>query len=87
MDLSSSGVRVNSIGPGYFKTNMTAKSWKNKTLREERSKRIMLSRWGESSDLIGISIFLASDASSILQAKTFILMVDGLLKASDDKNI
>ena len=75
MDLSSSGVRVNSIGPGYFKTNMTAESWKNKTLREERSKRIMLSRWGESSDLIGISIFLASDASSYITGQDF--YIDG----------
>jgi NAD(P)-dependent dehydrogenase (short-subunit alcohol dehydrogenase family) len=75
MDLSSSGVRVNSIGPGYFKTNMTVKSWKNKALREERSDRIMLSRWGESSDLIGISIFLASDASSYVTGQDF--YIDG----------
>lgn len=75
MDLSASGVRVNSIGPGYFKTNMTANSWKNKALREERSNRIMLSRWGESSDLIGISIFLASDASSYITGQDF--YIDG----------
>ena len=54
---------------------MTEKSWKNKTLREERSKRIMLSRWGESSDLIGISIFLASDASSYVTGQDF--YIDG----------
>ncbi len=75
LDLSSSGIRVNSIGPGYFKTNMTAKSWKDKTLREERSNRMMLSRWGEPSDLIGIAIFLASDASSYVTGQDF--YIDG----------
>lgn len=74
-DLSTHGVRVNSVGPGYFKTNMTKKSWNNSQLREERSQRIIMDRWGESEDLVGLMIFLASDSSSYITGQDF--YVDG----------
>jgi gluconate 5-dehydrogenase len=45
-DLAESGVRINSIGPGYIKTNMTSKSWKNKKLRTTRTLRTSMNRWG-----------------------------------------
>lgn len=74
-DLSTYGVRVNSIGPGYFKTNMTVKSWEDEKLRQDRTDRSMLGRWGEPKDLIGVVIFLASDASSYITGQEF--YVDG----------
>ena len=74
-DLSTYGVRVNSIGPGYFKTNMTVKSWEDERLRQDRTDRSMLGRWGEPKDLIGVVIFLASDASSYITGQEF--YVDG----------
>jgi NAD(P)-dependent dehydrogenase (short-subunit alcohol dehydrogenase family) len=74
-DLSNNGVRVNSVGPGYIKTNMTKKSFNEKTLQLERTNRTILGRWGEPSDLIGIVIFLASDASSYITGQDF--YVDG----------
>ena len=74
-DLSPNGIRVNSVGPGYFKTNMTAASWNDKKLRLERTNKILLGRWGEPDDLIGIMIFLASDASSYITGQEF--YVDG----------
>tara|TARA_B100000963_G_C22639767_1_gene679804 strand:+ start:458 stop:1231 length:774 start_codon:yes stop_codon:yes gene_type:complete len=74
-DISKYGVRINSVGPGYIKTNMTSKSWNDKNLRSERSNRIMLDRWGESNDLVGLLIFLASDASSYITGQDF--YVDG----------
>jgi len=74
-DVSAFGVRVNSVGPGYFKTNMTKKSWNDTDLREKRSKRIILDRWGEPDDLVGILIFLASDSSSYITGQDF--YVDG----------
>ena len=49
---------------GYILTSMTKKSYDNKKLREERSKRMILDRWGTSEDLVGACIFLASDASA-----------------------
>ena len=74
-DISNNGVRINSVGPGYIKTNMTAKSWSNKKLKLDRTNRTILGRWGESTDLIGIIIFLASDASSYITGQEF--YVDG----------
>lgn len=74
-DLSSYNIRVNSVGPGYIKTNMTSKSWNDEKLRSDRENRTILGRWGESSDLIGIVIFLASDASSYITGQEF--YVDG----------
>lgn len=74
-DWAKYNIRVNNLCPGYFKTNMTVKSWKNSILREERTKRTMLGRWGESSDLIGPAIFLASDASKYITGQD--LYVDG----------
>ncbi len=74
-DLSKFNIRVNSVGPGYIKTNMTAKSWDDKKMKMERSDRTMLGRWGESEDLIGTVIFLSSDASSYITGQDF--YVDG----------
>ena len=75
LDLSTHGVRVNSVGPGYTKTNMTKGSWNDKKLRQDRTDRTILGRWSESEDLIGVMIFLASDASSYITGQEF--YVDG----------
>ena len=74
-DWAKYNIRVNNLGPGYIKTDMTKKSWNDLKLRAERSGRIMLGRWGESSDLVGPAIFLASDASKYITAGD--LYVDG----------
>ena len=74
-DLSGSGVRVNSVGPGYIKTNMTKNSWNDESLRSERTNRTTLKRWGKPNDLVGIIIFLSSDASSYITGQEF--YVDG----------
>ena len=74
-DLSPFNIRVNSVGPGYIKTNMTNQSFNDNALRNERSDRTMLGRWGESSDLVGIMIFLASDASKYITVQDF--YIDG----------
>ncbi|HEX7851516.1 MAG TPA: 2-dehydro-3-deoxy-D-gluconate 5-dehydrogenase KduD [Sphingomonas sp.] len=72
---ASKGVNVNAIAPGYIATNNTT------ALRadEERNKsildRIPAGRWGDSSDLGGAAVFLASRASDYVQGH--ILAVDG----------
>jgi NAD(P)-dependent dehydrogenase (short-subunit alcohol dehydrogenase family) len=65
-DLAKFNIRVNSICPGYIKTNMTQKSYNDPILKEERDKRIMLNRWGNPDDVVGPCIFLASDASKYI---------------------
>jgi|TARA_B100001971_G_C18063670_1_gene469333 NAD(P)-dependent dehydrogenase (short-subunit alcohol dehydrogenase family) len=74
-DWSKFGIRVNSIGPGYIKTEMTSKRFANKKNRLERQNKTLLGRWGETDDLIGPCIFLASDASSYMTGQD--LYIDG----------
>ena len=75
LDWGIYGIRVNNLGPGYIKTEMTKKSYSNKNLRLKRQSRTMLNRWGDVSDLIGPCIFLASDASKYVTGQD--IYVDG----------
>lgn len=74
-DYGQYGVRVNNLVPGYIKTNMTAKSYEDVTSHNARANKTMLNRWGDPSDLIGASIFLASNASNYITGHD--LFVDG----------
>ena len=67
------GIRVNNLGPGYIKTDMTEASFK-KTMNEREERRIF-GRWGEVDDLIGLCIFLASDASEYITGQD--IYIDG----------
>ena len=74
-DWSRFGIRVNNIGPGYIKTDMTSKRFANKKFGLERQNQTLLGRWGEPDDLIGPCIFLASDASRYMTGQD--LYIDG----------
>lgn len=74
-DWSRFGIRVNSIGPGYIKTEMTIKRFMNKKTMLERQNRTLLGRWGEPDDLVGPCVFLASDASKYMTGQD--IYVDG----------
>ena len=74
-DLAKYGIRANSIAPGYIHTDMTDQSYNDPHAHEERKKRTILDRWGTCDDLVGASIFLASDASSYITGQE--LFVDG----------
>jgi len=75
LDLGRYGVRANNIGPGYFKTDMTKKSWNDKKLNKERKDKTVLDRWGQPEDLAGLVVFLASDSSSYITGQD--IYVDG----------
>jgi NAD(P)-dependent dehydrogenase (short-subunit alcohol dehydrogenase family) len=74
-DWAADNIRVNSVAPGYFKTEMTAKSFADSKLKAERDLRMILNRWGEPKDLVGPCVFLASEASGYITGCT--LPVDG----------
>jgi NAD(P)-dependent dehydrogenase (short-subunit alcohol dehydrogenase family) len=61
-DLAPAGIRVNSIGPGYIQTNMTAVV---NLMPEERQEQLLasipLGHRGEPIDIANAALFLASD--------------------------
>ena len=69
------GIRVNNIVPGYTATPMNIKSWNDKKLRKMRSEQTVLKRWAKPEEMVGPTIFLASDASSYITGID--LVVDG----------
>lgn len=69
------GVRVNNVGPGYMVTEMTQKSYEDENTRRDREAHTFLGRWGQSSDLVGTCIYLASSASSYVTGQD--IYVDG----------
>jgi gluconate 5-dehydrogenase len=74
-ELGPSGVRVNGLAPGYFRTDLNEALTKNATFSDWLVSRTPLGRWGEMDELIGAAIFLASDASSFVTGQ--MLYVDG----------
>lgn len=69
------GVRVNAIGPGYHKTEMTRALWSVPDSAHKIAERSALKRWGTTSDLVGPALFLASPAAHFVTGVT--LPVDG----------
>ncbi|KFM20106.1 Gluconate 5-dehydrogenase protein [Marine Group I thaumarchaeote SCGC AAA799-P11] len=69
------GIRVNNLGPGFIKTDITKGRYNNKKSKKIREERTLLGRWGKTDDLIGPCIFLASDASRYVTGQD--LYVDG----------
>jgi len=68
-------IQVNAIAPGYFKTDNTQKLQDNPARNEDITNRIPAGRWGEPSDLGGVTVFLASQASDYINGT--IINVDG----------
>jgi 2-deoxy-D-gluconate 3-dehydrogenase len=70
------GVNVNAIAPGYVKTNLNVRIWRDDPERSEQILvRIPAGRWGEPADLAGAVVFLSSAASDYVHG--VVLPVDG----------
>jgi NAD(P)-dependent dehydrogenase (short-subunit alcohol dehydrogenase family) len=75
VDYARDGIRVNALAPGYVATEMTAVSFADPAMHENRRRHTMLGRWGNPDDLVGAAIFLASPASAYVTGQE--LFVDG----------
>lgn len=75
VEWAASGIRVNALGPGYFRTALTEALFQDEAARERLYQRIPMKRFGQPVDLSGPAVFLASDASRYVTGQ--LLMVDG----------
>ena len=80
VDWAAHGIRVNAIGPGYVKTEMTTTLWQDERFDEWVCQRTPLARWGEPEEIGQAALFLASAAASYITGQ--VLYVDGGLLAT-----
>jgi 2-deoxy-D-gluconate 3-dehydrogenase len=73
-DLSGYGIQVNAVLPGWFPTDSNG-DLPQKPQGEEIRRRTPASRWGQVSDLAGVTVFLASRASDFVSGTA--IPVDG----------
>lgn len=69
------GINVNAIGPGFFRTEMTAAVFDDAERTARNASQTCVGRNGELQDLDGPMLFLCSDASAYVTGQ--VLMVDG----------
>lgn len=69
------GIRVNGIGPGYFRTEMTEVFYQNDDWQQAMRAKIPQGRFGELADLAGSVVFLSSAAARYITGQ--VLYVDG----------
>lgn len=70
---SNSGILVNAIAPGFFRTNLTESLFQDSEKTKILAEKTMIKRNGESDDIFGISVFLCSDANSYITGQTIFL--------------
>ena len=69
------GVRVNALCPGWTKTDLNADLWGDEARAADMVSTTGLRRWAEAEEMVGPTLFLASDASSYVTGQA--LVVDG----------
>lgn len=75
-DLAPAGIRVNSIGPGFIETNMTAiMQFMPEAARTHIERQIPMGRMGTPREIANTALFLASDEASYFTGE--ILHPDG----------
>lgn len=67
----SAGIRVNAICPGLIKTKFSAALWQNEAMLKQLEQHLPISRIGKADELVGLALYLASDASSYTTGATF----------------
>jgi len=80
VEWSKSGVVVNAIAPGVFRTALNSDLLDNTPRGRELLMRTPMQRFGKTEELVGAAVFFASDAASFVTGQT--LVVDGGFLAS-----
>lgn len=82
-EFGPSGVRVNAIGPGVIETPLTEPIKADKAWYDAYAAKSVFNRWGKAEELVGPTVFLASDAASYVTGT--ILFADGGWLAADGR--
>jgi NAD(P)-dependent dehydrogenase (short-subunit alcohol dehydrogenase family) len=77
------GVRVNCVGPGVIETPLTAPIKANKEWFDAYGAKSVFNRWGRPEEMVGPTLFLASDAASYVTGT--IIYADGGWLAQDGR--
>jgi NAD(P)-dependent dehydrogenase (short-subunit alcohol dehydrogenase family) len=64
VDRTSWGVQVNAIASGAVETPLTAQMKESPEWYEAYAKKSILGRWAKPQEIVGMMVYLASDASS-----------------------
>lgn len=80
VELAPLGIQVNAIAPGWYFTEMTGEL-RGTAFEQAVKRRAPAGRWGETPDLVGACLFLASGASDYVSG--VVIPVDGGYAASD----
>ena len=80
VEWSKRGVTVNAVAPGVFRTDLNAQLLDNTPRGQELLMRTPMGRFGDTEELVGAVVYLASDNASFVTGQ--ILAVDGGFLAS-----
>jgi len=74
-ELAAYNIQINAIAPGYFKTAITEATRADPAADRRIVEHIPAARWGDTADLMGAAVFLASRAADYVNGH--VLVVDG----------
>jgi NAD(P)-dependent dehydrogenase (short-subunit alcohol dehydrogenase family) len=74
-ELAPHNIQVNGIAPGYYATEITETTRNNPETNQRVLDHIPANRWGQTQDLMGTAVFLASRASNYVNGH--VVVVDG----------
>ena len=77
------GVRVNAIAPGIVETPLTAQIKDSPDWYDSYAAKSILGRWAQSHEMVGMVLYLASEASSYVTGS--FMLVDGGWTAADGR--
>src|SRR5215207_114958 len=82
-ELGPRGVRVNTIAPGAVETPLTAQMKESPDWYDAYAQKNILGRWAKPHEIVGMIVYLASDASSYVTGA--FMLVDGGWTAADGR--
>jgi len=79
LELGPHGIRVNTVAPGMFRTELSKPNWTNPEFMKHMESITPLGRIGEPEEITGAVLYLASGASSYVSGTTILVNGGGLV--------